>query len=135
LQQKDEAVDCFRRGTASAGFTLIEIMAVMVIIGVLGAVAVKKINTISDTAAMRLLKAGITELNSRELLVWTDHKFGSRGAVSDSGIYGDLDTDLGGNYRWTAGPDITGGTLEFEAAALALTRTPATDLTAARWKP
>ena len=109
-------------------------MAVLVIIGVLAAVAIKKINVVSDTAAMRLLKAGVTELNSRELLVWTNHKFATGGGVSDLAIWNDIDKNLGSNYNWTVAPDTTGGTLEFESISVALTRTPATDITAARWE-
>jgi hypothetical protein len=109
-------------------------MAVMVIIGILAAVVVKKVDAVSDSAALRLLQAGIAELNARELLVWTNHKFASRGAISDPAVWDDVDTALGARYTWIDGPADTGGTLSFESVVAALTRTPATDDTAARWK-
>ena len=46
------------------GFTLIEIMAVLVIMGVMASVAVSKINDISGAADMRAIETGIAELNA-----------------------------------------------------------------------
>jgi prepilin-type N-terminal cleavage/methylation domain-containing protein len=115
------------------GFTLIEIMAVLVMIGVLAAVAVKKFNVISTTANLRLLLAGITELNSREMLVWTNQKFATGGAIDDVAVWNDLDKNLGLEYRWTVGPNAMGGTLKFESVSAALSRSPATEMTPARW--
>ena len=42
------------------GFTLIELMAMMVIIGVLASVAVKKYNNINISAELRAIEAGIS---------------------------------------------------------------------------
>jgi len=69
--------------TNKQGFTLIEIMAVLVIMGVMASVAVSKINDISGTAEFRALETGIMELNAREMLYWTNAKFAPGGWSGD----------------------------------------------------
>ena len=54
------------------GFTLIELMAILVIIGVMASVAVKKYTNISISAELRAIDVGISELNSRETLTWAN---------------------------------------------------------------
>ena len=124
------------------GFTLIEIMAVLVIMGVMASVAVSKINDISGTAELRALETGIAELNVRETLYWTNAKFASGGGWSGNG--GDifvwttmmvLNTDLGSEYFWTAPPTAGGGELNFSSQSYNLIRTPSTNITSARWAP
>jgi prepilin-type N-terminal cleavage/methylation domain-containing protein len=77
-----------------AGFTLIEIMAVLVIISVMASVATKKYIDITDVAEYRALQAGITELNSRETLTWTNQKFAPGGYTNDGDIWTAMTTDL-----------------------------------------
>ena len=119
------------------GFTLIEIMAVLVIMGVMASVAVSKINDISGTAEFRALETGISELNAREMLYWTNAKFAPGGWNTDDDVlnYVDYDTFIGSEYSWSAGPDANGGTLRFGSRTIALTRTISTNTTAARWAP
>jgi prepilin-type N-terminal cleavage/methylation domain-containing protein len=57
-----------RKFVNQKGFTLIEIMAVLVILAVLSSATVKKINDIGGTAEQRALDAGIIEINMRETL-------------------------------------------------------------------
>ena len=59
------------------GFTLIELISAMIIISVIGSVAVKKLDLLSDTASQRILLEGVKELNARETLVWTNMKLSS----------------------------------------------------------
>ena len=119
------------------GFTLIEIMAVLVIMGVMASVAVSKINDISGTAEYRALETGVAELNAREMLYWTNAKFAPGGWNSDDDVLNHVDynTDVGSEYSWSAGPDATSGTLSFGSRFIALTRTISTNTTAARWSP
>jgi prepilin-type N-terminal cleavage/methylation domain-containing protein len=122
----------------SQGFTLIEIMAVLVIMGVMASVAVSKINDISGTAELRALDTGIAELNAREMLYWTNAKFapgGWSGNGGDGGVWAVmfLNADLGSEYSWSAGPIATSGTLNFGSRSRALTRTISTNTKAARW--
>ena len=119
------------------GFTLIEIMAVLVIMGVMASVAVSKINDISGTAEYRALETGIAELNAREMLYWTNAKFEPGGWSGDGGVWAVmvLNTDVGSEYSWSAGPVALSGTLNFGSRFIALTRTISTNTTAARWSP
>jgi prepilin-type N-terminal cleavage/methylation domain-containing protein len=116
------------------GFTLIEIMAVMVIISVMISVATKKYIDITTLAEDRAIGAGITELNSRETLTWTNQKFAPGGYTDDATVWAAINSDLGVSYSWTAGPNTAGGTLQFGARTKILTRTVSTPITAARWQ-
>ena len=119
------------------GFTLIEIMAVLVIMSVLASVAVKKLNTISNTADARAIDVAVSELNSREMLLWTNQKFAPEGfgADGDNLIWGALDTALGDEYSWESPPNqATGGTLIFGTVTQPLSRTPASSGAAGRWQ-
>ncbi len=124
------------------GFTLIEIMAVLVIMGVMASVAVSKINDISGTAELRALETGIAELNAREMLYWTNAKFEPGGWSANGGdnfvwtTMMIMNTDVGSEYSWAApGPDASGGTLEFGSQSMGLTRELSTNISAANWHP
>jgi len=116
------------------GFTLIEIMAVLVIISVLASVAIKKYIDISDLAEDRALGAGMTELNSRETLTWTNQKFAPGGYTNDADTWTAMNTNIGPAYSWIAGPDASGGTLGFGTQTMILTRNVSTTFAAARWQ-
>ena len=122
-------------------FTLIEIMAVLVIMGVMASVAVTKINDISGTAELRALETGVAELNAREMLSWTNAKFepgGWSGNGGDAFVWTTImvmNTDLGVEYSWTAPPNIGGGELNFGSQSISLSRTASEDIRAARWAP
>ena len=120
--------------TDQAGFTLIEIIAVLVIISVMASVATKKYIDISDLAHDKALQAGITELNSRETLTWTNQKFAPGGYTNDGDIWTAMDTNLGPAYSWSAGPNASGGTLGFGARSMILNRTISTTIAASRWQ-
>ena len=120
--------------TNTKGFTLIELIAVMVILGVMASVAVKKLNLISDTASDRALEEVIKELNVRETVSWTKIKWTTTGWTNDADLFALLDTHLGSNYVWTAGPGPAGGTIKFKFTTIVLTRTPSTTSSIGRWK-
>ena len=115
------------------GFTLIELMAMLVILGVLVSVTIKKYSVIGDTAAFRGLQAGVSELNARETLVWAKHMFAVRGFQDDAAVWTEMDKNRGSAYSWTAGPEISGGTLLSRWQSAELNRTEATPTSAAQW--
>jgi prepilin-type N-terminal cleavage/methylation domain-containing protein len=115
------------------GFTLIEMIAVMIILSIVVSVAIQKFDTISDTAAEQALKAGERELNVREALTWTDIKISSAGWASDEEVFGKMDTDLGPDYRWNPGPTADGGTLHFRSRPKVLNRIHSSFISAGNW--
>jgi len=116
------------------GFTLIEIMATLVIIGVMSSVGVQKYDQISDSASQRALEYAFRELNSRELLTWGLIKISNEGWQSDEALFTQLDTQLAEAYGWSSGPSLTGGTIRMQSTSLTLDRIPSTLSTAGRWE-
>ena len=111
------------------GFTLLEIIAVMVILSILAAIVVPKYVSLDESARQRALDAGISELNGRETLTWSNEKISVSGWVSDVKIFGLVDKYLGNDYGWDpADPvDETGGILTFkDTASVPLSRTEST---------
>ena len=117
-----------------AGFTLIEIMASLVIIGVISSVGVQKFDQISDSARQRALEYAFQELNSREMLTWGLIKISDEGWQSDEALFSQLDTQLGEGFGWSSGPGLIGGSLQMQSISLALTRTPSTISTSGKWE-
>ena len=104
------------------GFTLIELMAVMVIMGVMVSVATKKFDILSDTASNTAIKAGVRELNTQESLVWIQMKLSETGWITDLDIYNAVDKNLGAGYSWNPDPNISGGTLHYKSQSVVLAR-------------
>jgi type IV pilus assembly protein PilA len=121
------------------GFTLIELMAMLVIIGVVVSVAVKKYNTISTSAELRAIEAGISELNSRETLTWANLIINQGKYPGDDAIWAMMTastyTDIGSSYHWDNGPDKdAGGRLSFCSQTISLIREASTLNVAAKWR-
>lgn len=112
---------------------MIEIVAVMVIIGILAAVAVPRFIDVAASADQRSLDLGVAELNQRESLIWADTMLSDRGWRTDAAVFGQMDMNLGSGYHWSETPSVDGGTLRFGSATAALTRSASTALSAARW--
>lgn len=117
-----------------SGFTLIELMAVMVIAAVVLSVAFKKVNYVYAEAEKIALDSGITEINSREALTWVQLKFSSDGWIDDNTVYSAIDKNLGVKYSWDSVSNA-GGKLLFNNSSVSLTRIKSTATSAARWNP
>jgi prepilin-type N-terminal cleavage/methylation domain-containing protein len=120
-------------GMNQKGFTLIELIAVMIIMGVVASIALNRYESLSDAATQQVLTAAVRELNVRECLTWTNIKVSREGYTDDENVYAALDTDLGPKFKWNPGPGIGGGTLHSGIRACVLVRTPSSFAAAGRW--
>jgi prepilin-type N-terminal cleavage/methylation domain-containing protein len=115
------------------GFTLLELMSVLVIMGVMASTGVKKYDILSDTADITAIKAGIRELNTQETLVWTEMKLSDAGWTADVDVYNGVEKNLGTGYRWNPGPTITGGTLHYKSQSVVLVRNQSSRNSVGSW--
>ena len=122
--------------TGEKGFTLVEIIAVMVILSVLAAVAIPRYISLDESARQRAIDAGISELNGRETLTWSNLKIALTGYTDDAALFPILDTTLGGSYSWVGGPPgKDGGILRFKTSAtVSLKRTESNDIRPGYWE-
>jgi prepilin-type N-terminal cleavage/methylation domain-containing protein len=123
-------------GLNQKGFTLIELISVMIIMGVMASVSIQRFDILSDSANQRVLHAGIKELNIRESLIWTNIKISLDGYTNDEDIFTAVDTNLGTGFEWNPDPPdrVTGATLTFKSASMTLNRQESTDTAAGKWE-
>ena len=117
------------------GFTLVEIIAVLVILSVLASVAIPRYISLDESARQRAIDAGIAELNGRETLTWSNIKITMTGYIDDAALFLIVSTTLGNDYTWIgAPPNENGGTLRFkESIEVPLTRIESSDIQPGSW--
>jgi prepilin-type N-terminal cleavage/methylation domain-containing protein len=118
----------------TAGFTLIEIIAVLAIISVLSAISLPRFINVSSNAGNQALSAAVTELNSRECLMWAKIKISPSGWINDEAIFSFLDVTLGSDYKWSMSPTVDGGVLQFKDQTVDLQRDASTTFSAGNWQ-
>ena len=117
------------------GFTLVEIIAVLVVLSVLAAVVIPRYVELEDSAIKKGIDTVLSEINARENLTWADCKISTSGFVSDAKIFDKINYNLDPSYIWHSGdPSITGGTIKFKGESFALSRWSSSALKAAVWK-
>jgi len=116
------------------GFTLIELISVLIIMGVMVSVAIKKFDLLSDNASITVLQDGVGELKSRETVTWFKIKLSDTGYTNDGDVYNAVDKDIGQEFSWNPGPLISGGTLHFRSQSITLSRVPSTPNSPGYWR-
>lgn len=133
LSRKDKTLPA-TSGIKRRGFTLVEMVAVLVLLGVLVSVALPKYVDLSSNARDRAIHAGIAELNGREALAWGNLVISNAGFTDDATTFAVLDTSLGSDYAWTVAPAAIGGTVAFQGGAgVALARSESTSSSPGSW--
>lgn len=112
---------------------MLELIAVLVILATLAAAAVTRFISLDANARNRAIEAGISELNGRESLTWSNIKL-STNWVNDASTFALVDKDLGEEYSWIGTPLVSGGILAFQGSAGAgINRVASTAAHPGRW--
>ena len=114
------------RVVGKKGFTLLEIIAVLIILGVLIAVAVPRYFGIPQDAAEAALKTAVSELNARENLAWAKWK-----ADKIDYTAGNIKSDLKGFAVDDDNKLLSSGSFNRQAV---VSRTPPTDDKPGKWE-
>ena len=116
------------------GFTLIELISVLIIMGVMVSVVIKKFDLLSDKTSITALQTAVRDLKSRESVVWFKIKISDSGYTNDVDVYNSVDKNMGQGFSWNPGPDISGGRLHFKSQSVDLSRAPSTISSPGSWE-
>jgi prepilin-type N-terminal cleavage/methylation domain-containing protein len=117
------------------GLTLVEIIAVLVILGILTGLVVPRFIDLEAGAKQKAIDAAIGELNGREHLKWADRKTSDIGYTNDTHLFDEMEYTLGPDYTWNPGdPTESGGAINFKGVAVNLIRIVSEASKPAKWE-
>jgi prepilin-type N-terminal cleavage/methylation domain-containing protein len=115
------------------GFTLVELIIVLVIMSVMASLAIRRVMALDSTATQASIECAVAELNSRERLTWSQVKVSASSWINDSRVCAELNPSLGPDFSWVFMAS-DGGTLSFRGSQVQLERKPSNQSESGSWK-
>ena len=118
--------------TNQKGFTLIEVLAVLIILGIIFGIGIPKVISLNQNAEDQGINMAIIDLNGREMKGWTSIKL-AIGFSNDQQVfeYNDYQFDSD-SYKWNS-IDASGGELRFKETTVRINRRPSAMHEPATW--
>lgn len=120
------------------GFTLVEMIAVMIIISIIGVIAASKFIHFDTSAKDKMADSVISELNTREKLVWSNLKLQGVYEDIDGRIWDDMQRylDVGNGAKLKFGfvaDSVSTGTINIRGKITPVQRSPGSPTHPAKW--